>query len=183
MGTWTYQDFLELPDDGNRYEILDGFLVCEPPPQTLHQVVVMNVSFLLKRFVDEHQLGIVLASPVGVILSDMNVVEPDVLFVARDRLDIIHDDAIRGAPDLAVEVLSPSSQSRDRVKKRDVYERLGVQEYWIVDPGLRLVEVYRHREAGLEMEGRYAKGPLSPSPLLPGLLLDARDVFHNPLRH
>ncbi len=139
-GPLTYQDYAELPADGRRYEILDGELDVSPSPMVRHQVVIGNLYSLLDRHSRERSLGRVLLSPVDLILSDTNVVVPDLLFVSRRRAAIVTERAVEGSPDLVVEILSPSTGRKDRSTKASLYARFGVRCYWIIDPEERTFE-------------------------------------------
>ncbi len=139
---YTYADFLRFPDDGNRHEILDGQWIMTPPPTTDHQRIIMNLIEIMSAHIRRRKLGLLLASPVGVVLGQTRVVQPDLLFVAKSRQSIVRRDAVHGAPDLLIEVLSPSTASLDRGRKLKTYEDSGVHEYWIVDRDARTVEVH-----------------------------------------
>lgn len=132
-----YQDFCALPDNGKRYEILDGELFMSPPPRTIHQRVVGRLYRLLADHVDRHALGEAFVAPFDVVLSEHDVVEPDLIFVGHARRSIITDTNIRGVPDLLVEVLFKSRPELDTRDKRAIYARCGVPSYWIVDPHAR----------------------------------------------
>jgi len=142
---YTYQDYLAIPEEpGRRYEIVDGELVVTPTPRFRHQEVAMNVSRLLANLAVAHDLGTVVQSPVTVHLHEEGVVQPDVVFVATDRLGIVDPEgAIHGPPDLVVEVLSPSNRDYDRGPKRKQYMQSGVPELWLVDADERSVEAWR----------------------------------------
>jgi len=142
---FTYEDYLALPEDtSRRHEIVDGELVVTAAPRSRHQQVVMNLSRLLANLAVTHGLGEVLPGPVTVRLHDEAVVEPDVIFVRADRLEIVDPEgAVHGPPDLVVEVLSPSNRERDRGPKRKQYMATGVSELWLVDCDERSVEVWR----------------------------------------
>lgn len=178
---FTYDDYCQLPDDGYRWEVLEGCMVREPAPRPLHQVIVGNLFRMLDGAAHRDRLGLVVASPLDVVLSEENVVQPDLVFIPSDRLSIVREKNIGGAPALIVEVLSPATHSRDRAVKRNVYERFGVREYWIVDPDRRTVE-------RLVLAGdRYAdpvtlsEGDTFSSPLFPGLEIEVRQIFASPL--
>lgn len=180
---YTYEDYRRLPEDGCRWEVLDGELLREPAPRPLHQIVVANLLDVLRPHTRHHNLGIVLDSPLDVVLSDENVAQPDIVFIPRDRWDIIGEENVRGAPALVVEVLSLSTLHRDRDKKRSIYERFGVQEYWIVDPWekrlMRLVlTAYGYGDPEI-----LKHGDVLTTPLLPGLGIEIRQVFDNPLTY
>jgi len=118
---YTYKDYL-LIDDDKRYEILRGGLIMVPAPFTIHQRLLRNIEDILWNFVKEKKLGEVLVAPTDVVLSEDIVVQPDILFISKEGLDIIKEAAIMGSPDLIVEIISPSSASYDTVEKRDIYE-------------------------------------------------------------
>jgi len=130
----TYEDYLSLPDDRNRYEILEGDLEVTPAPSIAHQDAAGNLFVFLRAHVRRHRLGKVLIAPCDVLLSEVNVVQPDLLFVSRQRQDIVLESRVEGAPDLVVEVISPTTARRDREVKRSIYARYGVPNYWLVDP-------------------------------------------------
>lgn len=144
MGTklkLTYQDYVLLPDDGKRYEILDGDLYVTPSPTARHQKVSMNLTLALARHVRDNGLGEVFFAPLDVILADDSIAQPDILFVSNERLPIVRD-WVHGAPDLVIEILSPGTRDRDRTLKRHLYARHGVRELWLVDPEAKSVEVH-----------------------------------------
>ncbi len=137
---WSYEDYLKLTDD-KRYEVMEGELVMAPAPIPYHQEVSRNLEFLMWDFVKRKRLGVVFDAPIDVVLDEHNVLQPDIVFVSKDRLDIIKDKAIHGAPNLVVEVVSPSTLGRDTVRKKAIYEKFGVKEFWIVYPEMKCVEV------------------------------------------
>jgi Uma2 family endonuclease len=139
---WSYAEFARLPDDGNRYEVIGGELQVTPAPGTLHQRVLATLTARLTRFVEESELGWVLPGPVDVLFAEGDYLEPDLVFVRRERKGVISDRGIEAAPDLVVEIVSDSTAARDRGVKRERYAHFGVPRYWIVDPALAVVEVY-----------------------------------------
>jgi Uma2 family endonuclease len=140
---WTYEEFANLPDDGNRYEVIAGELYVTPSPTSIHQRVVARLTAMIEVFSQQHGLGTLFSAPYDVIFGEGDYLEPDLLFVRRERDEIVKDHAMVGAPDLVIEVLSPSTGRRDRGLKRERYATYGVPEYWIVDTGVKQVEVYR----------------------------------------
>jgi len=139
----TWHDLLVAPDDGQRYEAIGGNLYVTPAPSIRHQVISGNLFEALRRLLYHPGHGLVLAAPLGVEFPDSEEgVQPDIVFVRKRRLAIVGADWIRGAPDLVVEILSPTTAVRDRKLKRDLYERQGVAQYWLVDPDAQAVEVW-----------------------------------------
>jgi len=133
----------QAPDDGKRREAIGGGLYATPAPTVRHQRVSKRLERLLLRLLEDPGHGEVFDAPIGVEFPETGEgVQPDLLFVARERRRIIADDWLRGAPDLVVEILSPATAERDRGLKRDLYERQGVAEYWIVDPEEDAVDVW-----------------------------------------
>lgn len=173
----TYEDFLGFPDDGRRHELIDGDHYVSPAPKTKHQLIVTNLVWQLRSYLAEQPIGRVLVAPTDIVLSDWDVVEPDVLFVASDRLEIITEDNLTAAPDLVVEVLSESTRRRDEITKRHLYERFGVREYWLVDPETNTVRIFRRNNHKLELELSVEEGGEITSPLLPGLAISVHHIF------
>lgn len=165
----SYADFRALPDDGKRYELLDGDLYMSPSPVTRHQVIVGNLFAVIREHVLRSGLGRVFIAPYDVVLDEHNVVEPDVIFVSAERAAIVTEKNIQGVPDLLIEVLSPATAERDRRDKRNLYARAGVPWYWIVDPdGGELVELQRVGRDYGERSRVVAAGRFAPA-LFPGL--------------
>ena len=172
----TYDDYLKTSDD-ERYELLNGELVMPPAPSTGHQIVSMVLGSLLYRFVSERKLGTVIAAPTDVVLSDTDVVQPDILFVSNQKSHILTRESVRGAPDLVVEILSPATAERDRTLKLDLYAQHGVKEYWIVDPDAGTVMVLLRGEVGFEVTGIYEEGQTLRSPTLAGFSVALEEIF------
>ncbi|HWL94122.1 MAG TPA: Uma2 family endonuclease [Phycisphaerae bacterium] len=138
----TYEDFCALPDDGRRYEIIDGDLFMSPSPEIPHQTVVINLAAILHQHVRKEKLGKVLVAPSDVLLGEHDIVEPDIIFISKERLSIVTQKNIQGAPDLLIEVLSPSTSRRDVRDKRNLDARSGVRYYWMLDShGPRVTEL------------------------------------------
>ena len=165
----TYDDFLLFPDDGRRHELIDGEHYVTPSPNTRHQRLVGRLFVALDAHVNANPgVGEVFLAPFDVVFTDFDIVEPDVLFVAGDQADIVTDKHVRGAPALVVEILSPGTRRVDEKLKYRLFERTGVREYWLVDPELDLVKVFR----------RAADGSL---PRVAELTADASDTLTTPL--
>ena len=172
---FTYRDYLLLPEQDRR-ELIEGDFYAVPAPSFRHQTISRDLGTLLWDFVKTNNLGVVLWAPVDVVLSEESVVQPDILFVSNERREIITEDNIHGAPDLAVEILSPSTADRDKELKLRLYAQAGVREYWIVDPDERSVQVMELGSSGYTSIHGYTSGNAS-SPLLPGLELSLDEVF------
>ena len=173
---FTYEDYLNTPED-KRYELLDGELVPAPAPGELHQSVSILLGSKLFQFASEHSLGRVYNAPFDVVLSDVDVVQPDLLFVSNERGHIITPANIQGAPDLVVEILSPSTAERDRTFKRTLYAKHGVNEYWMVDITAKDITVLLLDERGYEVVDTYGEGETLTSPTLQGFTLNIGDLF------
>ena len=174
----TYDDYARIPDDGNRYEIIDGELYLNPAPNAKHQIVLLNILRALDRYARANACGEVFFAPFDVVLSKHNVVQPDVLYIGNEQMEILTAANVQGAPDIAIEILSEGTRKKDETKKRKAYERFGVSEYWIVDPlDEDSVRIFRFK--GKKYERRIVGGNIT-SPLLPGFSLPLRDVFAMP---
>lgn len=176
----TYSDYVLFPEDGNRHEILGGEHFVTPAPNLWHQSVSSNLHSILGPFVREHRLGRVFSAPVDVLLSDHDVAQPDLVFISNERPEALEDPRyIQGAPDLAIEILSPSSRRNDEIVKRHRYEELGVREYWIVDPQQRMVRVFRRvgERFAVPEEFSAEQGEVLITPLLQGLEIPVGSLF------
>ena len=173
---FTYEDYLNAPED-KRYELLDGELIMTPSPGERHQSVSILLGSKLFQFVAENRLGKVYSAPFDVVLSDLDVVQPDLIFVSNERGHIITPANIQGAPDLVVEILSPSTAERDKTFKRALYARHGVNEYWIVEAGEKSITVLLFGERDFEVVGIYGERATLTSPTLQGFRLHIGDLF------
>jgi len=173
---FTYEDYVLLPDD-RRYEVIDGELYLTPAPTPYHQIVSRRIERLLEDHVDKAKLGIVIDAPCDVVLSQFDVLQPDIFFVSSGRLAVIGEKYISDAPDLVVEVLSPGTRKRDRFIKAKRYARFGVREMWIVDPDKKTVGVHVGAGDAFRREALYAGDDVVRSPLLPGLEVPLARVF------
>ena len=171
----TYQDYVDLPDD-KRYEIIDGELYEMTAPTLRHQDILLDLGIIFKPHVLANGLGRVYVSPVDVVFAQGDIVQPDLVFVSEARRHIMQDHAIVGAPDLVIEILSPSTVAHDRKRKADLYARYGVLEYWMVDMETETIEVRRLRDGEYGDAEIYDSGLVS-SPLIPGLEVRLEDVF------
>jgi Uma2 family endonuclease len=172
----TYEDYDKLPNDGKRYEIIDGELYVNPAPVPRHQIIVSNIHFQLRSRLQDCR---VLDAPIDVVFAEDSIVQPDVIAIRSERASIIGEKNIQGAPNLVVEVLSDGTRRLDEIDKRKLYERSGVDEYWIVDPVLELVKVYRREGTAFTRVAEISTetGGAITSPQFPGFSLDVHDVF------
>ena len=175
---FNYYDYTLLPED-KRYELIDGDLHMTPAPLTTHQQVLFNIAYELRVFITKQKLGQLLIAPTDVVLSEEDVVQPDILFIAQERLDILTEKNVRGAPDLVVEILSPATAERDLVIKKKLYEKFGVREYWIVDLGAKSIEVLQMTDEGFKTLRVYTQDTHLTSSLLKNFSLAVGDVFKN----
>lgn len=175
---FTHADLLVIPDDGKRREIVDGEMIVSPSPKFRHQDITQAINAAFVRYLDAHPIGKVLAAPLDVILSDFDVLEPDLLFVLDEHRSVLQD-WVRGAPDIVIEVLSPSTAANDRGPKLKAYARFGVPECWIVDAEERSIEVYQLGEQGYQRPRVFRELETLTSSILPGFLLPVGKVFES----
>jgi len=176
----TYDDFLQFPDDGKRHELIDGEHFVTPSPNTRHQTISGSLYGLLWTWLRGRGLGRLFCAPFDVVFSNFDVVEPDLLFVSKAReSEVLTKAHVRGAPNLVVEIGSPSTRQRDETIKRRLYERFGVGEYWVIDPELGRIAVYRPGADGYERVADLwrERDEQLTSPLFPGLTLALGDIF------
>ncbi len=172
----TYADYAETPED-ERWELLNGELLMAPAPNTEHQSVQAETGWRLQTFVKAGYLGRIFYAPTDVVLSEHDVVQPDLLFVAKERAHIIGHANIQGPPDLVVEIVSPSTAIRDWRDKLDLYARHGVKEYWLLSPAAGTAWVFGLDDGNFRAVGTYGRDETLSSPTLQGFTLDLADVF------
>jgi Uma2 family endonuclease len=178
QGCWTYEAYAAIPDDGNRYEIIDGVLYVTPAPGFAHQNAVLWFGMHLRSHVQVGGLGVVLVAPFDVDLGlERNVVQPDVLVVLNEHRDVLTDKLAVGAPDLVIEVSSPSTATYDRRQKLDAYAKAGVREYWIADPHARTVEPLWLEGGEYVSQGVYQGSASIPSRVVPDLAVAVEKFF------
>jgi Uma2 family endonuclease len=178
----TYDDFVLFPDDGMRHELIDGEHYVTPSPNPKHQVVLGDLYLLIANWLKIHRVGRVMLSPLDVVFTKFDVVEPDLLYLSNERAaQVMTSKNVQGVPELVVEIASPSTRRRDETIKRRLYERSGVSEYWFVDPELDVVRVYRTGAKGFEkaMELSREAGDVLSTSLLPGLELPLARIFED----
>ncbi|MBE7466425.1 MAG: Uma2 family endonuclease [Planctomycetes bacterium] len=143
---YNYRAYRSLPENGKRYQLVAGELLVSPSPKTRHQVILRRLTMALTEMVEKKRWGQVYFAPLDVVLSDEDVVQPDLFYVSKARASIVREEGVFGGPDLCVEILSPSTCELDREAKRTLYARHGVLEYWIVDPDADVLQVFRLQE-------------------------------------
>jgi len=176
----TYEDFLLFPDDGKRHELIDGEHYVTASPNLRHQQVSGRLHLAIGHWLETHPIGQVYYAPLDIVFTDFDVVEPDLLYMSNERAASIGTpEHLKGAPELLVEIGSPSTRKRDETIKRRLYERSGVSEYWVVDPELDIVRVFRRRDGafGRPVELSAEAGDVLTTPLLPGLEIPLARLF------
>jgi len=178
----TIADLEAMPDDGNRYELIEGELYVSCGPGLTHQIVSDNIVYLIRRYLDRNPIGIVV-STIGLILSDYNGVIPDIVFFRHEDYDrLVSNERLYSAPELVVEILSSGSENirRDRVAKHKLYGKYGVKEYWMIDRDQQTVEVYGLKDDSLDLVSKLKDDDLLVTPILPGFSCTARRIFTLP---
>ncbi|MBS3976848.1 MAG: Uma2 family endonuclease [Syntrophomonadaceae bacterium] len=177
---YTYEDYQSLPE-GAPYQLIGGELILTPAPSIYHQIISGKLQFKLRAFVTEQNLGLILYAPVDVYLGETETFQPDILFIAKERMGIVEPARINGAPDLVVEILSPATAYYDLRKKFKVYERYGVKEYWIVDTEDKSVQVFVHRDGKLVLDQESGAAGEVYSRLLSGFFVHLDGIFEDQL--
>jgi Uma2 family endonuclease len=173
----TYEDYVNLPEDLNRYEILEGELVMTPAPSTRHQRISRNLGFLIHGHVRASGAGEVLHAPFDVVFHVSTIAQPDLVYFSKDRSDLISSRGAEGPPDLVVEILSPTTARRDRIKKFRIYAKFGVQWYWIIDPDNQTIEEYERTGDSFVRRGECEGDEVFKPLLFPDLEIDLADVW------
>ena len=172
----TYDELIAMPDDGQRYELIDGEVCASPAPHRVHQKMSFRLTLQVGGHVEELGLGELYHAPVDVRLSPYDIVQPDLIFLRRDRLHLYQGSIVEGPPDIVVEILSPSTRQVDLVRKAALYARAGVPEYWQVDLDARKLRILvlhegQYREVAVDAEGHLR------SVVLPDLVIDPDVLF------
>jgi Uma2 family endonuclease len=176
----TYEDYAELPNDRNRYQILDGRLDVTPAPSTWHQWYSQNLEHILIRELQQKGVGVVLHAPIDVLLGTHDIVQPDICFVRTKRLDIVEEKYIKGAPGLIIEVLSPSTARTDRTTKSRIYARYGIPSYWMVNGEEQRIDFYRLEDSAYVLAAQVSRPGVAEPEELEGLRIDLDEVFRLP---
>jgi Uma2 family endonuclease len=170
-------DIWDVPEDGKRYEVIDGDLYMTTAPDLDHQRPSGAILSLVWSYLRAHPIGEIFSAPVGLILDEENGLQPDLVYVSRERAGILTRRGIRGVPDLVVEILSPSTEARDRGVKLRRYASAGVLHYWIVDPTTHTIEARHLAEHGYVLSATYGPGDLFQPSLFPGLEIPIDDLW------
>jgi len=173
----TYEDYCAMPEDGRRYQLIEGDLDVIPAPSTTHQRVSQNLELILAYHIRGHRLGAIFHAPIDVLLAPDTVVQPDVVFVSRERRSVVTERGIEGPPDLVVEILSPKTRRLDRTTKMRVYARFGVRECWLIDPEAQSFEVFRLSGGAYVLAQAASGSETASSDLFPGLTLSLEAIF------
>jgi Uma2 family endonuclease len=175
----TYEDYARIPDDGQRHEIIDGEHYAVPAPFTPHQRISRRLILRVGEAVERLGLGELLHAPHDVVFSKYDVVQPDLLFVSKERAGIVTEKNTQGAPDLIIEILSDSTRRLDEGVKLDLYDRYGVPEYWMFDTGRKISRVYRRTLQGLRLVAELSaeSEDVLTTPLLPGIEIPLAEIF------
>jgi Uma2 family endonuclease len=174
---WTYAKYASLPDDGKRYEVVRGELVVCPAPNSDHQDACLALGAALRAFARNRGSGRCVIAPFDVVLAADVVLQPDVLFVTAERLHLVRKEGVFGAPDLVVEILSPSTKRHDLVVKRALYAEYGVREMWVVDPDARTISQFGLENGELRHVRDVATGEVTSLAVLPGFSTPLADLF------
>jgi len=177
LGVFTYEDYIQLPDNGKRYEIIDGELYMIPAPSLGHQRTIRRFLYAIEDFLQDNPVGEVFPAPTDVIFSDINILQPDIVFIGKERFAILTRENIQGAPDLVIEVLSTGTQKRDRTLKLNIYSKFGVPEYWMANHDRATVEIWRRKGKKLVFQATLDKTQILTTPLLPGLEIKLEKIF------
>ena len=174
---FNYRDYFLFPDNGKRYQILEGELFMTPPPGFSHQNSVTQLTIMLGQYLNRNQIGKVFCAPFAVVLSDINVVEPDLVYVSNARKNLIKERGIFGSPDLMVEVLSKGNKKMDRITKFKLYARFKIPHYWIVDPMEKTMELYQLEKGEYRLTSKKQGSEVMSPSLFPGLEFSLKDLW------
>jgi len=174
---WTVEDYLSLEQTNKPCELINGELVMSPAPSLIHQIILSNLNDVLKSYAKQTD-AFTLFSPVDVFFDTRNVFQPDLFFIKKENRSILSERGIEGAPDLVVEIISPSNSYKDRYEKKIAYQKFGVKEYWIIDPGNKTLEIYTSTQEDQDTPQLYlAEEGLVTSTVLPQLQFNLKEIF------
>jgi Uma2 family endonuclease len=173
----TYKDILSLGESNQRIELFDGEVIMSAMPTLLHQQIATNLTIMLGQYVKSKRLGVVFGSPVDVVLTEVIVLQPDVSFLSHDRVRLSDGKKLMFAPDLVVEILSESTEERDRTFKFREYAKGGAKEYWLISPEKKRVEVYENSERGFQLVREFSAGDTLITPLFKDAAFSVAEIF------
>jgi len=174
---YTYQDYLNTPDD-TRYELIEGELIMmTPAPTPQHQIISGKIEIILHNYIAENKIGVILHAPCDVVLDNENVFQPDIMLISKDKMHIIEEKNIQGAPELVIEIISESTAYHDMIKKKQLYARFGINEYWIIIPEESAIEIYCLKDSSYQLHKKYFLQDRFESPLLPSLQFSLTQIF------
>ncbi|HEV3409722.1 MAG TPA: Uma2 family endonuclease [Chthoniobacterales bacterium] len=173
----TVADYMSLPEDGPRYQLIDGELFLAPSPNRNHQFISGELEFALRSYLKKNPIGVIYDAPFDVELSETTVVQPDIAYFSKERLSRLTEQGAKGGPDLVVEILSPSTAQLDLGRKREIYAQSGVREMWIVYPRTRRVMIYRLQEDQENPVETLEANRTLQTPLLPGFSVPLSEIF------
>lgn len=176
---FTIEDWELTPDDGNRYEVIEGDMCMSSAPNIVHQRITTKTLFQFSLYLEQNPIGEIFPTP-GVIFDRYNAVIPDLVYLSNENRDeLIKEGKIHGAPDLLIEILSPGkiNTDRDRITKRKLYGKFGVKEYWILDPKTQSAEIYRLTDKGMKLTQTCKDNDEITTPLLPDFVCKASSLF------
>jgi len=174
---YTYNDYLKIPDD-LRYQLIEGQLIMmTPAPTTVHQKILREIGFILKKYTSEHNNGEIFYAPCDVVLDNENVLQPDIIFISKEKIHLITKKNIQGAPDLVIEIISENTAYYDMIQKKQLYAKFGIIEYWIVIPEECSIELYTLIESRYELRTKYQKNDNLTSTFFPSLEIPLHQIF------
>ena len=173
---YTYLEYALLPE-GAPYHLINGELIMTPAPGIFHQIILRNLGFRMFNYVENNKLGMILFAPVDVYLDKYNVLQPDIIFINSKRSNIIKKKFIEGAPDLIVEVLSQATSKSDLTRKKDLYEKYGVKEYWIIDPDISSIIIYNYKNNLYTPVDKKEKTGILNSTIITGFYVELSHIF------
>lgn len=174
---FTYHDYYSLPEHGPRYQLVEGELHLNPTPNRFHQTISRNMMGSVFGYLRKNKIGIFYTAPFDVQLTDLNVYQPDIVYIKNEHRSLLTQQGLRGAPDFVVEILSPATAELDLGVKREIYARTGVEELWIVEPDARRIQVYRLQENRETPSVTHGENAAIESPLFPGLIFRTEEIF------
>jgi Uma2 family endonuclease len=173
----TAEDYYNLPDNGMRYWLIEGELYMAPAPNLYHQTISGNLEFILRSYLEQNPLGIVLHAPVDVVFHGESIWQPDIFVVLNANRHILKEQRCEGVPDFIVEILPPNHRELDLHTKKTIYARQGVTEYWVIDPESKEISIYRFDENMIEPVTQTKSPAKATSPLFPGLTIELDAIF------